>query len=198
MLKSGAISQQFGFTLVEIVVVIGILGVLMAVALPSYQAWIRNTQIRTAAESIQNGLQLARAEAVKRNRNVDFVLTNNPSVATSAGFGATALAGAINQLQNVNWLVRVNTGAAPTINDYIQGRVSTEGSRNVAISAPQGTITFNSFGRLTPAPGAILTISVTDPTLTAANQRQLNVTINTGGSPRMCDPQLSSSNAQAC
>ena len=196
MLMERATTRQAGFTLVEIVVVIGIVGVLMAVALPSYQTWIRNTKIRTTAESIQNALQLARAEAVKRNRNVDLVLTNNAAVATSAGFGAVPIAAG--NAANVNWLVRVNTGAAPTVSDYIQGRVSTEGSRNIWIQTPQGTFTFNSFGRMTPPLGGRLTIQVTDPTLSAANQRQLNVTVDTGGSPRMCDPQLPTSNAQAC
>ena len=88
MLVQTNLDRQHGFTLVEVMVAIVILGILFGIALPTYRVWIQNVQIRNAAESIQNGLQLARTEAVKRNTNVAFVLVGaavDPAVAANVG-----------------------------------------------------------------------------------------------------------------
>ena len=41
--------------------------------MPSTGAWIRNSRLRTAAESISDGMQQARNEAVRRNQPVEFL-----------------------------------------------------------------------------------------------------------------------------
>jgi type IV fimbrial biogenesis protein FimT len=65
-----------GFSLVELIVGMAILGVLLAIAMPAFSNWLRNARVRTAAESVQNGLQLARAEAVRRNTTIRFQLVD--------------------------------------------------------------------------------------------------------------------------
>lgn len=65
-----------GFNLVEMMIVVAIIGILFAIALPSMQAWIRNVQIRSDADSVLAGLQKARTEAVKNNQCVALVLTS--------------------------------------------------------------------------------------------------------------------------
>jgi type IV fimbrial biogenesis protein FimT len=194
-------ARQLGFTLIELLIVIVILGVLMGLALPTYRLWIQNLQIRNAAESIQNGLQLARAEAVKRNTNVDFVLVGiavdpaNPANSGNAGVAT-----------GPNWIVRVAdpTGAYATpTNFYIQGRAITEGSRNATITTAPATpvFTFSSLGRITPAPaGPSITISVDNLNLPAADRRPLQVQVTAGGQIRMCDPSplLSPTDPRRC
>lgn len=64
-------SQQ-GMSLIELLVSVSILGILAAIGIPSFQQWVRNSRIRTAAESIQNGLRQARSEAGQRGTNVRF------------------------------------------------------------------------------------------------------------------------------
>ncbi|MFZ2541189.1 MAG: GspH/FimT family pseudopilin, partial [Gallionella sp.] len=80
----GTIPKSSGFTLIELMITLVILAIAMALGIPSYRDWVQNTQIRNAAESVQNGLQRARAEAVGRNTNVAFVLLGvNPTWASS-------------------------------------------------------------------------------------------------------------------
>jgi len=79
-----------GFTLIEILVVVAVLGIVLMIGLPNMSAWLQNTQIRNAAESASAGLQLARAEALRRNAAVRFSLvdTLTSSCALSASRSA--------------------------------------------------------------------------------------------------------------
>ena len=55
-----------GFSLIELIVVLAVLAILLAAGASNFSVWMTNSRIRTTAESIQNGLQMARAEAVRR------------------------------------------------------------------------------------------------------------------------------------
>lgn len=64
-----------GFTMVELMVTIGIVALLSALAVPTLRSVAEKSHIRAASLSLQNGLALARAEAVRLNTQVQFVLT---------------------------------------------------------------------------------------------------------------------------
>ena len=156
-----------GFSLVELMVVVAIIGLLLLVAFPAYTEWIQSSRIRTAAETIQNGLQLARAEAVKRNGTVEFVLSG----ASSA------------------WTVQVPGDPA----EVIQQRSAGERTSIVtATTQPDGAVSigYNGLGRVNPNTAAgtppLQRIDIDIPTAAAA--RELRVTIGTDGAIRMCDP----------
>ena len=68
------IGKQPGVTLIELVVGITIVSILLMLAIPSYKTWIQHQQVRTGAESILNGLRLARNAAVSNNSTARFVL----------------------------------------------------------------------------------------------------------------------------
>lgn len=182
--------KQFGITLIELLVALVILGVLLSLAATSYQGWIQNQQIRTAAESILNGLQIARAEAVKSNSNVRFVLCglNNPTPNSSwdiLAFSAGAPAPAASQ----NCVPGV---PAPGANELrIQDRNANEGSQSATVATqPAGstTITFNGLGRVVGNLDGSLTVTQFDITNPLGGTRPLSVTQAIGGAVRMCDP----------
>ena len=74
-----------GLTLIELLTVLTLVGILLALGIPGFGTWIRDTRVRTVSEDIANGLRLAQAEAVARNRQVVLVRTTaNPARNASA------------------------------------------------------------------------------------------------------------------
>lgn len=169
-------APQAGFTLVELVIAIAIIAILLLAALPEVRTWIANTQIRSAGEGILNGLQLARAEAVRRNMNVELEMV-----------GASG------------WNAKVATTGT-----VIQSRPSGEGSGSATATIyPAGAVktTFNGLGRqVSNADGSepITHMSIDSAAIPAADTRQLCIMVGTGGVLRMCDPQVAAGDTRQC
>lgn len=68
--RSPPVRQTSGFTLTELLVVLTIMGVLLAIAVPSFRTVIENQRIRAASSDLYASLAFARSEAIKRNVNV--------------------------------------------------------------------------------------------------------------------------------
>ncbi len=176
MLSTFPPSKSSGFSLVELMVVIAIFAITMTFGVSSYRVWIQNTQIRNAAESIQNGLQRARGESVKRNGNVAFTLGANSS-----------------------WTI---TNVAD--GTVIESRSGNEGSKNVTRSVlPVGatTITYTNLGIMTTNADASLSLSQIDLNslvLAQSSTRNLRLVIGVMGNVKMCDPLLPAGSAGGC
>lgn len=187
-----------GFTLIEVLVGITLVSVLMALGVPAMSTFIQNNKIKSAATDYYSGLQAARAEAIRSNLPVEFVLTN----ATGAA-AAPAVAGR-------NWVVRaIPPGLAPPVLIDQKTGLEGEGSTSQAIAinvsvAPagfDGRITFNGFGAPTANP---YSIDITNPALglcfPAGPARCKRVNVAAGGQITACDPTFAplSTDSRAC
>jgi type II secretory pathway pseudopilin PulG len=61
-----------GMTLVETVVVLGFIGIMGAIALPSLVTWRRDLLLDQAVQKVRFELHLAQIESVKRNQPLSF------------------------------------------------------------------------------------------------------------------------------
>ena len=158
---------QGGVTIIELLIGIVVLGVLIGVGVPAFRTWMQNSQIRTAADAVLNGLQLARTEAVRRNKPVEFRLDDG-----------------------TNWTV---SQVSPRT--QLQKRDGDEGSSQAALTVLPGgnLVTFGPVGaplQTNPADGSapMTQIDVGTSVAGVSGLRTLRIVISTSGSVRMCDP----------
>jgi type IV fimbrial biogenesis protein FimT len=77
--------RNSGFTLIEIMIVVAILTIAVALAVPEFLRWNVQSQLRQATSEIATQLMLARMAAMNRNRSVDVtVQTTGGAVHISA------------------------------------------------------------------------------------------------------------------
>lgn len=71
------IMRQAGFNLLELMIIIGILGILAGVSLPSFMDVIGRMSANSATRTLVNSLNLARSEAIKRGTTVTLCATTD-------------------------------------------------------------------------------------------------------------------------
>jgi type IV fimbrial biogenesis protein FimT len=179
--------------MIEVIIAITIAGLLLAAALPSAGTWIRNTRIRTAAESISNGLQQARNEAVRRNVPVSFYLVSNADAVSMTD--ACTLSSS-----SSGWVVGLASPAGRCATDrdaFIALRPPGSTAAGLSVAAVDNTntaattVTFNGYGQLANAT-PVSCVRVSNPS--DAGTRALNIAVNPGGQIRMCDPAVTDTN----
>ena len=160
-----------GFTLIELMVVVTLVAILATVAVPSMREQLANFRVRSAAEGIVNGLNIARAEAARRNSPAAFTLN-------SGGAG---------------WSV-----AQVSPSTAIQSRGNGESSSlTVTSSTASLAVTFLPTGIVDTTVTPRLEQITISSTVANTNSRQINIL--GGGLIRMCDPGVTAAgDPRAC
>ncbi len=162
-----------GFSLIEMMVAIVIVALGLALAAPNYRVWMVNTRIRTVAESLSEGLQRARAEAVARNTTVTFSMGSGFFWSITDAGGTTIESRPSGELPSTVLLT-----PNPTSSSAI-----TYGPLGTMLPNPDGT-----------APLTQVSIDIDPATLSPEESRYLRIEIGAGGGARLCDPAVSASN----
>ena len=72
--RSSAVRCQNGFTLIEVMIAVAIVGILAMVAIPNYLQWNARYQLKQATTELAGSLNLARMAAMNRNLAVTATL----------------------------------------------------------------------------------------------------------------------------
>jgi type IV fimbrial biogenesis protein FimT len=186
--------SQRGFSIIELSVAMTIAVILLSLGAPAMSSYLQNARLGTQAQGLYGGLQTARAEAVKRNQDVEFVLTNSPLESTTAD---TITADGTGR----NWVVRQRASAsAPYV--LVEQKAAATDIGGVAVAASAPVIVFNSLGGSNA--GGPVTIALTNPTLGACAPagpvRCWSIVVAAGGQVRLCNPDtsLASTDSRAC
>lgn len=108
-----------GFTLIEMLIAVAILGILTTLAVPSFNDYILGQRLANAAFDLNASLSYARGEAIKRNAAVVLTPTND------ADWGQ-------------GWAITVGATTLRTQSQYA----------NIAIAGSVTSITYNGAGRV--------------------------------------------------
>ena len=141
-----------GFTLVEMLVVMVISAILIAAAVPSFQALIASTRASSASGTLVSSLEYARSEAIRRNQNVTVCRTADANAPENVLACSDNVAGNFDGNDwSSGWIVFAKAGtganfsafewdANPALSDFLLMRQPTAASGGLTRAALWSTL----------------------------------------------------------
>ena len=128
-------AAERGFSLIELLIVIGLLGLVVLVGMPALDDWLERYRVRTAAQNLAADMQLQRMRAVSRNRQfrIAFDALNSEYTLFESDGG-----GGWTQIEVVPNSLPQGVTFTSTLGDPIQ--LSFAGDADVAVFHPDGSV----------------------------------------------------------
>jgi type IV fimbrial biogenesis protein FimT len=189
-----SVEAPAGFSLIELMIVLSVLGILFAVGMPAFGRLLHNIEIRSSAEGLRAGIQKARTEAVTRNAlvRISFSNVSGRPAWTLGCVRSTLRCPATISSYSANADTQIRWGSARSNDQIALSQALAPGNR-----LPSG-VTFNALGG---APGVessadAMRIDVTH--LVNERARRLVLMITAAGAVRLCDPSAESGSVLRC
>ena len=148
--------KDTGFSIFELMVVIGIMAILSTIAVPGIIHWLPKHRVGVAARDVKSTLEFARSNAIKRNRvvRVDF------------DFGAESLT-----------VIEVVDPDVPVENTLRTEQLSDDVDLDDIDLGDE--VTFNGYGFAPGSSGGVVVVNTSDNTLSRS------ITLSVGGNARI-------------
>jgi len=129
--------KEAGFTMIELMIVVAIIGIASVIAVPAINEWLARYQLKQAMSEVTGDLNLAKLVAMNRNRQA--TVTIQPS---GALIEVSGVSGGQQIFPTRTLMPRVTTlpGGAATINFSSMGLSTTTASQTIQIQNERGLI----------------------------------------------------------
>lgn len=155
-----------GFTLIEIIITVVLLGIVIAIAIPDFTSTIQNNAINSASARFISSISLARSEAIKRDVPVSICATSDQNF-NSCGSN-----------WNLGWIVFVNpTGGSSLSAPLLRVENLNSNAMNITVSPAVNIATYNGSGfAANNTKNVAFTIKATGCTADAGRRITISVT----------------------
>jgi type IV fimbrial biogenesis protein FimT len=132
-----------GFTLLELIITVGIIGVVTAIAIPSMRVYVQNDRLTSQINTLVSHLSYARSEAVTQSVQISVCASNNTINCSGANTWASG------------WIVFADTDASGAIDgSEVALRIQhTLGGNNTLTSTIGGQVIYDNRGFATTVAG---------------------------------------------
>ena len=153
-----------GFTLIELLMATAILGILIALSLPSFQDTIESMNTNSQIKVLLTTLNFARSEAIKRGGNVAICASNDGTDCDANDWSA-------------GWIVFVNAGSVVAGNTIL--RVFDSLGANSVLTFTVNLFEYNSLGFSDT--GGVQTFLICPSSNNANNARSIEIAVSGRG-----------------
>lgn len=151
--------RQRGFTLIEMLITITILGILLAIAVPSFTDWLNRKRIDGVANEFASLIQLARSESIKQNKKIYIQATRSATdwslMAATTSTACTALTACdlrsmrlaqYSKISISDWAAASKIGISPNLDGSFISPIDSLFSFNPPSTTDAQSITFETTG----------------------------------------------------